>query len=66
MYAIRIPVAISGFLHFQGHWTEAVTLGRAALAAARAAGDQHGQARALAQLGVTQKQTGDYPGAAAS
>ena len=66
VYAIRIPVAISGFLHFQGYWTEAVTLGRAALAAARTAGDQHGQARALTQLGRAQKQTGDYPGAAAS
>ena len=66
MHAIRIPVAISSFLHFQGHWTEAVALGRAALAAARTADDQHGQARALTQLGAAQKQTGDYPAAAAS
>ena len=65
-HAIRIPIAMSGFLHFQGHWNEAVTLGRAALAAARTVGDQHAQARALTQLGVAQKQTGDYPGAAAS
>jgi tetratricopeptide (TPR) repeat protein len=65
-HAIRIPIAMSGFLHFQGHWNEAVTLGRAALAAARTVGDQHAQARTLTQLGVAQKQTGDYPGAAAS
>ena len=60
------PAAMSGFLHFQGHWNEAVTLSRAALAAARTVGDQHDQARALTQLGVAQKQTGDYPAAAAS
>ena len=47
VHAIRIPLAMSGFLHFQGHWNEAVTLGRAALAAARTAGDRHAQARAL-------------------
>ena len=57
---------MSGFLHTQGHWTEAVTLGQAALAAARTAGDRHGQAWALHQLGVVQWLTGDYLAAAAT
>jgi tetratricopeptide (TPR) repeat protein len=51
VHAVRIPGAMSGFLHTQGHWTEAVTLGQAALAAARTAGDRHGQAWALHDLG---------------
>ena len=29
VHAVRIPMAMSGFLHTQGHWTEAVTLGQA-------------------------------------
>ena len=51
VHAVRIPVAMSGFLHIQGHWNEAVTLGQAALAAARTVGDRQGQAWALDQLG---------------
>ena len=51
-HAVRIPVAMSDFLHKQGHWNEAVTLGQAALAAARTAGDRQGQAWALNQLGI--------------
>jgi tetratricopeptide (TPR) repeat protein len=43
-----------------------VTLGQAALAAARTAGDRHGQAWTLHQLGVVQWLTGDYPAAAAT
>ena len=66
VHAVRIPVAMSGFLHTQGHWNEAATLGQAALAAARTAGDRQGQAWALNQLGVVQELTGDYPAAAAS
>ncbi len=66
VHAVRIPVAMSGFLHIQGHWNEAVTLGQAALAAARTIGDRHGQALALEGLGEVQQRTGDYPAAAAS
>ena len=43
---------MSDFLHSQGHWSEAVTLGQAALAAARTAGDRQGQAWALNKLGT--------------
>ena len=65
-HAVRIPVAISGFLHIQGHWNEAAILGRAALAAARTADDRPGQALALTQMGIVQELTGDYPAATAS
>jgi tetratricopeptide (TPR) repeat protein len=66
VHAVRIPAAMSGFLHTQGHWNEAVTLGQAALAAARTACDRHGQAWTLNQLGLVQWLTGDYPAATAS
>jgi tetratricopeptide (TPR) repeat protein len=66
VHAVRIPVAMSGFLHIQGHWSEALTVGQSALAAARTAGDRFGQAWALNQLGVVQELTGDYPPATAS
>jgi tetratricopeptide (TPR) repeat protein len=66
VHAVRIPMAMSGFLHTQGHWNEAVSLGQAALAAARTAGDRQGQAWTLNQLGIVQELTGDYPAAAAS
>ena len=65
-HAVRIPVAMSGFLLTEGHWNEAVTLGQAALAAARAADDRQGQAWALTQLGIVQELTGGYPAATAS
>ena len=65
-HAAGIPVAISDFMHTQGHWSEALSLGKAALAAARTAGDRMGQAWALNQLGIAQELTGDYPAAAAS
>jgi len=42
--AVGIPMAMSGFMHTQGHWNEAITLGQAALAAARTVGDRQGQA----------------------
>ena len=66
VHAVRIPAAMSGFLHTQGHWNEAVTLGQAALAAACDARDRHGQAWTLNQLGVAQWLTGDYPAATAN
>src|SRR6266536_4293109 len=60
------PMALSGFLHTQGHWNEAISLGQTALAAARTAGDRQGEAWTLNQLGIVQELTGDYPAAAAS
>jgi len=66
VHAVRIPVAMSGFLLTEGHWNETASLGQAALAAARTAGDRQGQAWALTPLGIVQELTGDYPAAAAS
>jgi tetratricopeptide (TPR) repeat protein len=66
VHAVRIPAAVSDFLLTEGHWTEAVTLGQVALAAARTAGDLQGQAWTLNQLGTVQELTGKYPAAAAS
>jgi tetratricopeptide (TPR) repeat protein len=66
VHAVRIPTAVSDFLLTEGHWTEAVTLGQVALAAARTAGDLQGQAWTLNQLGTVQELTGEYPAAAAS
>jgi len=66
MHAVRIPIAMNDFLHIQGHWTEAATLGRAALAAASEADDRQGKAWVLDQLGIGQELTGDYPAAAAT
>jgi tetratricopeptide (TPR) repeat protein len=65
-HAIRIPAAISDFLHVQAHWTEAVTLHQLALATARAAGDRAGQASAFHSLGAMQRLTGDNTAALTS
>jgi tetratricopeptide (TPR) repeat protein/transcriptional regulator with XRE-family HTH domain len=63
--AIQIPAAIGDFLRTRGHWDEAASLHRTALAAARQAGDRGGQARALHELGLLAWMTSDYPAAAA-
>jgi tetratricopeptide (TPR) repeat protein/transcriptional regulator with XRE-family HTH domain len=65
-HAIAIAAAISGFLFARGHWDQSAALHQAALATARQAGDQAGQADALNELGNLQWQTGNYPAAAAS
>ena len=65
-HAFAIPVAMSGFLSAHGHWDQSVALHRTALAAARRAGDQLGEADTLAGLGNVQRGTGDYPAATAS
>ena len=65
-HAVQIPAAISHFLRTRGHWTEAATLAQAALAAARTADDEHGQAISLGDLGLIQELTGTYPAATAS
>jgi hypothetical protein len=61
-HALRIPAAISDFLHAEGYWDEAVALGQAAVAAAQMGNDQQGQARALSSLGFAQKPDRRQPG----
>jgi tetratricopeptide (TPR) repeat protein len=65
-YTVWIPVAMSHFLHARGYWDEAVSLGRAALEAARSSGDRHGEICALYQLGTVFELIKDYSDAAAS
>jgi tetratricopeptide (TPR) repeat protein/transcriptional regulator with XRE-family HTH domain len=65
VYALLIPAAMAGFLH-RSSWDQGLILYQAALAAARRAGDQAGQAYALMLLSPMQNMTGDVPGAAAS
>ena len=65
-HAIAIPAAMSGFLASHGHWDQSAALHQTALTAARQAGDPLGEAHALAELGILQRETGDYPAAAAS
>jgi tetratricopeptide (TPR) repeat protein/transcriptional regulator with XRE-family HTH domain len=65
-HAIAIPAAMSGFLAARGHWDQSAALHRTALAAARRAGDRLGEADMLAELGIVQRETGDYPAATAS
>jgi tetratricopeptide (TPR) repeat protein/transcriptional regulator with XRE-family HTH domain len=65
-YAIVISAAMSGFLAARGHWDQSAALHHSALTAARQAGDRLGEADTLGTLGQLQRDTGDYPAAAAS
>jgi transcriptional regulator with XRE-family HTH domain/tetratricopeptide (TPR) repeat protein len=65
-HAFAIPAAMSGFLGAGGHWEQSAALHRTAVAAARRAGDRLGEADTLAELGIVQRETGDYPAATAS
>jgi tetratricopeptide (TPR) repeat protein len=65
-HAFAIPVAMSGFLAARGHWDQSAALHRTALVAARRAGNRLGEADMLAELGIVQRETGDYPAATAS
>ena len=65
-HAFAIPVAMSGFMATRGHWDQSTALHQSALAAARQAGDQLGEADILTTLGVLQRNTGNYLAAAAS
>jgi tetratricopeptide (TPR) repeat protein/transcriptional regulator with XRE-family HTH domain len=62
-YAALIPAAMASFLEARGHWDQALTLHQIALAAARRAGDQPGEARALLLLGAIQVFTGGFAAA---
>ena len=64
--AIGIPAAIAGFLRVRGYWDQALALHTTALAAARAASDQHGEANALNDLAGVQQAMGKYRDAAAN
>ena len=63
-YVIAIAATMHGFLRVQGHWDQALTLHRAAITAARAAGDRIAEAGALADLGDAQYLSVDYSAAA--
>ncbi len=58
--ATQIAAAMSTFLYDGGYWDEALSIHQAAATAAEAAGDRHGQARALIDLGAVQRLTDDY------
>jgi tetratricopeptide (TPR) repeat protein/transcriptional regulator with XRE-family HTH domain len=65
-HAAQIPAALSHFLDAGGYWDQAVGLHRTALAAARRAGDRHGQADALNHLAMFEAMTGDLAAGAAN
>ena len=65
-HASQIPAALSSFLYAGGFWDQAIGLHRTALAAARRAGDRHGQADALNHLAIFQTGTGDLAAGAAN
>jgi tetratricopeptide (TPR) repeat protein len=61
--AIAISAAVHGFLRRYGKFHQAIMFSDVALAAARGAGDQLAQARALTELGDMQRLSGHYPAA---
>jgi tetratricopeptide (TPR) repeat protein len=61
--AVEIPAALHDHLRIHGPYTLALDLHHAALAAARDADDQPGQALTLTNLADAQRLTGDYPAA---
>jgi tetratricopeptide (TPR) repeat protein/transcriptional regulator with XRE-family HTH domain len=64
-HAIYLPAALH-VLRVHDPWGHALTLHHTALDAAHTAGDRHGQAHALNDLGDVQYWTGDFPAATAS
>ena len=62
-HAAGIPAAMHEFWRSQGHWDQALALHQAAFQAARDAGNQLAEARALTDLGDMQFLTDDYPAA---
>jgi tetratricopeptide (TPR) repeat protein/transcriptional regulator with XRE-family HTH domain len=65
-HAIALSSALSGFLYAHGHWDQSVAVHQLALTMASQAGDPAGEADMLNELGALQRETGDYPAAAAS
>jgi tetratricopeptide (TPR) repeat protein/transcriptional regulator with XRE-family HTH domain len=66
LHAVAIAAAMGEVLINHGHWDQAATLHRTALAAARQADDRAGEARALGDLGLLHHLTGNYRAATAS
>ena len=66
VYAVSILAGMDGFLGTRGYWDQGLVLYQAALAAARRAGDQTGQARMLLLLSPMRLLTGELPAAVAS
>jgi tetratricopeptide (TPR) repeat protein/transcriptional regulator with XRE-family HTH domain len=64
--ATLIPAAMASFLFLRGHFDQAIALHQTALGAARRAGDQPGQARALKLLSDMLFLTGDSAAGAAA
>lgn len=60
VYTVRIAAALHAYLRARGHWDQAITLHRSALAAAIATGDRAGEAMSLANLGAMQRLRGDH------
>jgi tetratricopeptide (TPR) repeat protein/transcriptional regulator with XRE-family HTH domain len=65
-HVMGIAAAMHGFMRTRGHWDQAIALHGIALAAAREAGNRHGEAGALADLGDAQYLLTDYAGATES
>jgi len=65
-YAALIPAAITGFLQTRGYFDQGLVLHKAAVAAARRAGDRADEARALILLSPMLNMTEDIPAATAS
>jgi tetratricopeptide (TPR) repeat protein/transcriptional regulator with XRE-family HTH domain len=61
---IAIATSMSEFLRTHGHWTQMRVMHLTALETARQAGYREGEARALTNLGLVQRLTGDYAAAA--
>jgi DNA-binding SARP family transcriptional activator/tetratricopeptide (TPR) repeat protein len=61
---VGLTAAVASLLRHDGPWSEAITRHEAAAAAAGHLGDRAGQARALNEIGVLRKVSGDGPGAA--
>jgi tetratricopeptide (TPR) repeat protein len=64
--ATLIPAAMAQFLYVQGRWQDGIALHQTAVTAARNAGDQAGQVRALSPLIHMQMMIADYTNARAS
>jgi tetratricopeptide (TPR) repeat protein/transcriptional regulator with XRE-family HTH domain len=65
-HAMLIPAAMADFLYARGYWDQAVVMHQTAVAAARQAGDQPGQARALILLAEPQFDSNDRAAAVAA
>jgi tetratricopeptide (TPR) repeat protein len=61
---VGLTAAVASLLRHDGPWSEAIARHEAAAAAAGQLGDRAGQARALNEIGVLRKVSGDGPGAA--